>query len=42
MHVEEFAADVRPAGRLSDAVAGEQFVEPGLPVGMDDAAEFLQ
>jgi hypothetical protein len=42
MHVEELSSYMRPTGRLGDAVAGEQFVEPGIPVGMDDAAEFLQ
>ena len=30
------------AGRLGDAVAGEQLVEAGIAVGMDDAAELPQ
>ena len=42
MDIEEFAPDMRPAGGLGDPVAGEQLVEPGIAVGMDDAAEVLQ
>jgi hypothetical protein len=33
---------MRPAGGLGDPVAGEQLVEPGIAVGVDDAAEGLQ
>ncbi len=42
MDVEELAADMRPAGRLGDPVAGEQLIEAGITVGVDDAAEVLQ
>ena len=42
MDVEELASDVRPAGGLGDAVAGEQLLEASIAVGMDDAAEVLQ
>jgi hypothetical protein len=30
-----------PAGGLEDPSAGDQFVEPGITVGVDDAAEVL-
>ena len=33
---------MRPAAGFDDPVAGKQFVEPGIAVGMDDAAELLQ
>jgi hypothetical protein len=33
---------MRPAAGLDDPTAGEQFIEPGIAVGVDDAAEFLQ
>jgi len=33
---------MRPAAGLDEAVAGEQLVEAGIAVGMDDAAELLQ
>ena len=42
MDVEEFAADMRPAGRLGDPVAGEQLVEAGITVGVDRAAEVVR
>ena len=42
MDVEEFATDMGPASGLGDPVAGEQPVEPGIAVGMDDAAEVPQ
>src|SRR3954453_17444519 len=42
MHVEELAADMRPTGRFGDAAAGEQLVEPGIAVPMDDTAKVLQ
>ena len=42
MDVKEFAAHMRPAAGLDDPAAGEQFIEPGIAVGMDDAAELLQ
>ena len=42
MDVEEFAADMGPAGGLGDPVAGEQLVEPGIAVGVDDAAEVFE
>ena len=41
MDVEEFAADMSPAGGLGDPIAGEQPLEPGSG-GVDDAAEGLQ
>ena len=40
--IEEFAPHMRPTGGFGDPVAGEQFVEPGIAVGMDDAGELLQ
>ena len=42
MDIEEFAPDMGPTGGFGDPVAGEQLVEPGIAVGMDDAAEVLQ
>src|SRR5215467_2640130 len=33
---------MRPAAGLDDATAGEQFIEPGIAVGVNDAAEVLQ
>jgi hypothetical protein len=40
--VKEFAAHMRPAAGLDDPAAGEQLIEPGVAVGVDDAAEVLQ
>ena len=42
VHIEEVAPDVGPTGGLEDAIAGEQLVEAGIPVGMDRAAELFQ
>ena len=42
MDVEELAPDMGPTGGFGDPVAGEQLVEPGIAVGMDDAGELLQ
>ena len=42
MNIEEFAPHMRPAGGLDDPSASEQFVEPGIAVGVDNAAEVLQ
>ena len=42
VHVEELSSYMRPTGCLGDAVAGEQLIEPGITVGMDNAAELLQ
>ena len=42
MDVEELAPDMRPAGSLGDPVAGEQLVEAGITVGVDDAGEFFE
>ena len=42
MDIEEFAPHMRPAAGLDNPTAGEQFVEPGIAVGVDDAAEVLQ
>src|SRR5690242_6756491 len=33
---------MRPAAGLDNLFADEQFIEPGVTVGMDDAAEVLQ
>jgi len=40
--IEEFAPDMRPAAGLDDPAGGKQFIEPRVPVGVDDAAEVLQ
>jgi hypothetical protein len=40
--IEEFAPHMRPAGGFNDPTADKQFVEPGIAVGMDDAAEVRQ
>jgi hypothetical protein len=32
---------MRPAAGFDDPAAGEQFIETGITVGMDDAAEAL-
>jgi hypothetical protein len=42
VNIKEFAPHMRPATRLDNPAAGEQFIEPGIAVGMDDAAELLQ
>jgi hypothetical protein len=42
MDVEEFAADMGPAGGLGDPVAVVQPIEPGIAVGVDDPLEALQ
>jgi len=42
MDVEELAPDMGPAGGFGDPVAGEQLVEPGITVGVDDAAEVFE
>ena len=42
MDIEEFAADMSPAGGLGDPIAREQPLEPGIGVGVDDTAEGLQ
>ena len=42
MDIEEFAPHMRPAAGLDNPVAGKQFVEPGIAVSVDDAAEVLQ
>jgi hypothetical protein len=33
---------MRPAAGFGDPVAGEQLVETGIAIGMDDAGEVLQ
>jgi hypothetical protein len=33
---------MRPAAGLDNPTAGEQFIEPGIAVGVDDAAELPQ
>jgi hypothetical protein len=40
--VKEFAAHMRPAAGLDNPTTGEQFIEPRVTVGVDDAAEVLQ
>ena len=42
MNIEEFAPHMRPAGGLDNPSAGEQLVEPGIAVGVNDAAEVRQ
>src|SRR5260370_23169848 len=42
MNIEELSSHMGPAGRLDDPSTGEQLVEPGIAIGMDDAAEVLQ
>ena len=42
MDIEEFAPHMRPAAGLDNPSAGEQFVEPGIAVDVNDAAEVLQ
>jgi len=42
MNVEEFAPHMRPAAGLDNPTADEQFIEPGIAVGMDDATKVLQ
>src|SRR6266581_9589380 len=42
MNIEELSPHMGPAGRLDDPSTNEQLVEPGIPVGVDDAAEALQ
>ncbi len=42
VHIEELAPDMGPAGGLGDPIAGEQLVEPGIAVGVNDAAEVFQ
>ena len=42
MDVKKFAPHMRPAAGLDDPAAGKQCVEPGVAVGVDDAAEVLQ
>jgi hypothetical protein len=42
MDIEEFAPHMRPTAGLDNPTADEQFVEPGIAVGMDDATEGLQ
>ena len=39
VNIEEFAPHMRPAGGLDNPSAGEQLVEPGIAVGVNDAAE---
>ena len=42
MNVEEFAPHMGPAAGLDNPTADEQFIEPGIAVGMDDATKVLQ
>ena len=42
MNIEEFAPHMRPAAGLDNPTADEQFIEPGIAVGMDDATKVLQ
>ena len=36
------APNMRPAAGLGDQIAGEQLVEPGIAVDVDDAPKLLQ
>src|SRR5207237_5712275 len=40
--IKEFASHMRPAAGLDNPTADEQFIEPGITVGVNDAAELLQ
>jgi hypothetical protein len=40
--IKEFAPHMRPAGGLDNPIAGEQLIEPGVAIGVNDAAEVLQ
>ena len=42
MDIEEFAQHTLPAAGLDNPTTDEQFIEPGVAVGVDDAAEVLQ
>src|SRR5216684_982566 len=42
MNIEELSPHMGPAGRLDDPSTGEQLVEPGIAISVDDAAEVLQ
>ena len=42
MNIEELSPHMGPAGGLGDLPTGEQLVEPGIPVGVNDAAEVFQ
>jgi hypothetical protein len=40
--IKEFAPHMRPAAGLDNPTAGEEFIEPGITVGVNDAAKVLQ
>jgi hypothetical protein len=40
--IEEFSSNMSPTAGFGDPVAGEQLVESGIALGMDDASEVLQ
>ena len=40
--VKELAPHMCPAASLDNPTAGEQFIEPGIAIGVNDAAELLQ
>ena len=42
VNIKEFAPHMRPATGLDNPAAGEQFIEPGIAIGVNDAAEVLQ
>jgi hypothetical protein len=42
VNIKEFAPHLRPAAGLDNPAAGKQLIEPGIAVGMNDAAELLQ
>ncbi|HYZ39385.1 MAG TPA: hypothetical protein VE687_02035, partial [Stellaceae bacterium] len=42
MNIEEFAPHMCPAAGLDNPPTNEQLIEPGIAVGVDDAAEVLQ
>jgi len=42
VNIEEFAPHMRPAAGLNDPAADEQLIEPGIAIGVNDAAEVPQ
>ena len=42
MDIKEFAPHMCPAAGLDNPTADEQFIEPSVAVGVNDAAEVLQ
>ena len=42
MDIKEFAPHMCPAASFDDPTAGEEFIEPGIAVNVNDAAKVLQ